>query len=154
MACATLVVPGLLKSYLGIGHGPLHGLNRLEEAKLACQRAIDGRFGDEHFRNTLTELALLHERHPNLNGAEEIVAMFEEEQARLDAASGESASIDQLPTPRAESDRVPGSSAWTCPVASRMGASSHSPSERSTYGRGRSASSVRLFGGHRRPHRT
>lgn len=70
-----------------IGHALL-ALGRLDEAKQAYAIAIERRFGDEHFRNTLEELELLDRRHPGLPGFAEIVTLFTAEQRKLDAEDG------------------------------------------------------------------
>ena len=72
--------------YRNIGHALL-GLGRLKDAKKAYAKAIEERFGDENFRNTLEELDILGRLHPGLNGLDQIVAWFQGEQAKIDASN-------------------------------------------------------------------
>lgn len=74
--------------YRNIGHALL-GLGRIDEANEAYEKAIEGRFGDDHFRNTLEELELLGRRHPGLAGLEGVLGRFRDEQAKIDAAGHE-----------------------------------------------------------------
>jgi tetratricopeptide (TPR) repeat protein len=72
--------------YRNIGHALL-GLGRLKDAKKAYEKAVEERFGDENFRNTLEELDILGRLYPDINGLDQIVAWFQDEQAKIDASN-------------------------------------------------------------------
>jgi tetratricopeptide (TPR) repeat protein len=72
--------------YRNLGHALL-ALGKVDEAKAAYAKAIEGRFGDQHFRDELAELELLRRRKPGLAGVDEMIDLFRDEQERVDTAA-------------------------------------------------------------------
>lgn len=80
---ALRITPSNSYAYRNLGHALLC-LGEVEEAFAAYRQAIAGRFGDEHFRNTLDELDFIARTFPATRDLIRARELFEHAQAELD----------------------------------------------------------------------